>query len=255
MVGKTNSVRLEEPDVKIVSWSNGSEQDIEAMIEAHNKGIINIYNYWSVGDVRRVALSSMSASGVGESHVAQTVEFVLMDKYCDGFTITSTGKKPCFIVGMRNCLANDSAIETGYMNSSQTSANGWSGSARRTWCNNIFRNAVPSSLRNIFKQFTWKTGRGGSYTSGTRSTDDYFALPVEKVIFGTANYSQSDEANLYSIWEWYENQTNRIKSNTSYWTASSRSGSSGYFVSTYSNGTPDYYSASSSLGISPFGCI
>ena len=120
------------------------------MVAAADAGKINLSDYWSVGDTRTVQLSAMSATGVDESHNAQTVELVLM--HAGGYDLNSavaSGRSKCsFIVGMKNCLATD-----GYMNSSETNSGSWDGSARRTWCNNVFKAAMPSTLLPIFKQF------------------------------------------------------------------------------------------------------
>lgn len=244
----------------IVTWARGTDEEIFAMVEAADQGLINLSDYWAVGDTRTVQLSAMSATGVGESHSAQSATLVLMDSTCTGFTLataTSGGKtKPDFIVGLKNCL-----LETGYMNSRNTSADGWSGCERRTWCNNVFRPAIPASIRGIFKRFKWKQGKGGGSSSGILETTDYFGLAPEKAIFGRATYSQTDEAALYTQWDWYKTSTNRIKklgdtgSAYSWWECSPGSGDSGYFCHVYSNGNAYSNSANSTRGLAPFGCI
>ena len=238
----------------LVDWSTGTDEEIANMVAAADAGVITLSDYWEVGQTRSVSLSAMSATGVGESHAAQTVELVLMDTTCTGFTITNTSKKPSFIVGMKNCLN-----EIGYMNSSSQNTNGWSGCARRTWCNSVFYNAIPSTLRPIFKQFTWKQGSGGGASSGLLSTDDYFALPPEKAIFGSRTYSFSDEADLYSNWEWYQTSTNRKKtvnnSAGSWRECSPYSGYSSNFCSVRSGGAAGGGSAGNANGLAPFGCI
>lgn len=249
-------------NVKIVTWAGGTDSEIAAMVEAADKGLIELADYWAVGDERSVNLSAMAATGVGESHTAQTVKLVLMDKTCTGFTLATTtqgGKtKPSFIVGLKNALAT-----AGYMNSSDTTTNGWSGCARRTWCNNVFRTAIPTALRGIFKQFKWKQGKGGGATSGLLETTDYFGFAPEKAIFGSRSYSFSDEAALYAQWTWYATAANRIKkygesgSAGIWWECSPYSGNGYYFcrVSGSGSGGADYNYASSTYGLAPFGCI
>ena len=135
------------PSVKTVTWADGTDEEIVAMVNAADKGEINLADYWHVGDERQVILSAMEATGVGESHVEQTVTYVLMN--AGGKTLanaTLSGRTDCsFIVGMKNGLANG-----GYMNSSNTNSVGWEACARRTWCNDVFRKAIPSTLRVIF---------------------------------------------------------------------------------------------------------
>ena len=63
----------------IVTWADGTDAEIVAMVNAADDGMINLADYWSVGDERQVTLSAMEATGVGESHVEQTVTFVLMN--------------------------------------------------------------------------------------------------------------------------------------------------------------------------------
>lgn len=242
------------------TWATGTDAEIALMVAAADAGQINLKDYWAVGQERKLQLSAMSATGVGESHVAQEVTLVLMDSTCTGFTLataTSGGKtKPDFIVGLKNSL-----LEKGHMNSSDTNANGWSGCARRTWCNNVFRPSIPSSLRGIFKQFKWKQGTGYGASSGLLETTDYFGLPPAKSVFGSDSYSFSDEAALYTQWDWYETSTNRIKklgdngSAGNWWVCSPRSGASDRFCIVSSSGSANYGGASTARGLAPFGCI
>ncbi len=245
---------------KVPSWSTGTDAKIVEAVAMADRGEIDLTDYWAVGDERTVHLSAMAATGVGESHVEQDVTLVLMDTTCTGFTLaeaTAGGKtKPSFIVGMKNSLA-----EAGYMNSTRTNTDGWSGCARRTWCNDVFRAAIPESLRGVFKQFKWKQGQGGDTTSGLLETTDYFGLTPEKAIFGNAKYSFADEAALYEQWTWYKTALNRIKkrgdagSSGDWWECSPESNSSTSFCIVYSAGTEYYYTADYTRGLSPFGCI
>lgn len=245
--------------IKIVTWATGTDAEIADMVAAADAGQINLKDYWAAGQERTVNLSAMAATGVGETHAAQSATLVLMDSTCTGFTLataTSGGKtKPDFIVGLKNSL-----LKQGYMNSSNTDAN-WSGCARRTWCNNVFRSAIPELLRGIFKQFKWKQGQGGA-SSGLLETTDYFGLAPEKAILGRSTYSQADEAALYAQWDWYKTSTNRIKklgdngsAGSSWWGCSTYSGESKLFCIVNSRGEADIYSASVLLGLAPFGCI
>ena len=246
--------------VKIVTWATGTDAEIADMVAAADAGQISLKDYWAAGQERTVQLSAMAATGVSETHAAQSATLVLMDSACTGFTLattTSGGKtKPDFIVGLKNSL-----LEKGYMNSSNTNANGWSGCTRRTWCNNVFRPAIPSSLRGIFKQFKWKQGKGGGSSSGLLETTDYFGLPPEKAIFGSNSYAFTDEAALYAQWDWYKTSTNRTKNigddglASLWYECSSRSGSSGGFCYVSSVGSASSGNASAIIGLAPFGCI
>lgn len=245
---------------KFATWSTGTDAEIAEMVQKADAGLIDLKDYWAAGQERTVNLSAMAATGVGEAHAAQSATLVLMDSTCTGFTLattTSGGKtKPDFIVGLKNNL-----LEKGYMNSININTNGWSGCARRTWCNDVFRPSIPSSLRGIFKQFKWKQGKGGGGSSGLLETTDYFGLAPEKAIFGSATYSQTDEAALYAQWDWYKTSTNRIKklgdngSASDWWECSPYSGGSGLFCYVYRDGSASGNYASDTRGLAPFGCI
>lgn len=247
-------------NVKIVTWAGGTDQEIADMVAAADAGLINLQDYWAVGQERKVSLSAMAATGVGESHAAQTVTMVLMN--AGGKTLatpTAAGQTTCnYVVGLKNGLANGTSGEYGYMNSTNTNSGGWKSSARRTWCNSVFKNAIPSTLQSIFKPFVNKTGTGGSSTSGTENTTDTFALPAEIEVFGSATYSVTGEGSQF---QWYKTAANRIKkagdsgSADYWWERSPLSGSSAYFCRVYSDGSADAGSASSSYLIAPFGCI
>ena len=243
--------------LKTVTWANGTDEEIVAMVEAADQGVINLSDYWAVGDIRTVQLSAMSATGVGESHAAQQVDLVLM--HAGGYDLNAavaSGRTKCsFVVGLK-----DSLTEAGYMNSSNTNSGSWNGSARRTWCNNVFRNAIPSTLRAIFKQF--KTVTAQTYNGSTNQTSvDYFALPAEREIFDARNYCNQTEYNALFQFDYYKTASNRVKKlgktdTASYWwERSPLYSNSTYFCIVYSSGTANNYNASASRGLAPFGCI
>lgn len=244
---------------KFATWSTGTDAEIAEMVQKADAGLIDLKDYWAAGQERTVNLSAMAATGVGEAHAAQSATLVLMDSTCTGFTLattTSGGKtKPDFIVGLKNCL-----LEIGYINLSGSTENGWSGCARRTWCNDVFRPSIPVSLRGIFKQFKWKQGKG-RVSSGLLETIDYFGLAPEKAIFGSVTYAQTDESALYAQWDWYKTSTNRIKklgdngSNNVWWECSPRSQYWADFCRVHSDGAASSTSASDANGLAPFGCI
>ena len=240
----------------LVTWAGGTDEEIVKMVHLADEGKINLSDYWAVGDTRTVQLSAMSATGVGESHAAQQVDLVLM--HAGGYDLNAavaSGRTKCsFVVGLKDSLA-----EKGYMNSSDTNSGSWNGSARRTWCNNVFRNAIPSTLRAIFKQF--KTVTAQTYNGSTNQTSvDYFALPAEREIFDARNWCNQTEYNALFQFDYYKTASNRVKKlgktgRASYWWERSPYSSSG-FCFVYSDGSSggSYY-ASYTNGLAPFGCI
>ena len=253
----TTTQTITVASVKIVTWAGGTDKEIVAMVEAADQGVINLSDYWAVGDIRTVQLSAMSATGVGESHAAQQVDLVLM--HAGGYDLNAavaSGRTKCsFVVGLK-----DSLSEAGYMNSSNTNNGSWNGSARRTWCNNVFRNAIPSTLRAIFKQF--KTVTAQTYNGSTNQTSvDYFALPAEREIFDARNYCNQTEYNALFQFDYYKTASNRVKKlgktgTASYWWERSPhyNYSTNFCIVNSPGSATDYY-AGITYGLAPFGCI
>lgn len=243
------------PPCKIVSWADGTDEEIVAMVSAADAGYINLADYWSVGDERTMSLSAMSATGVGESHATQTVTMVLMNA---GGKELADGRECSFIVGSKSPL-----VSRGYMNSGTANTGSWESSARRTWCNNVFYNAVPESIRSIFKQH--KNITASDYNSVDLTTSlDYFALPAMKEIIGNelANNntggSTVNEFNALNQFEYYKDVNTRKLSDASgayYWWLRSPFSTSYQFCCVNTSGMNSCYTSNSKLMITPFGCI
>ena len=235
--------------VEIVSWASGTDEQIAAMVAAADAGQIDLSDYWSAGDTRTVHLSAMAATGVGESHAAQNVQLVLTDP---GHYTLANGKACSFVV-----LQKGSLSEYGYMNSSETNSGGWNSCQRRTWCNNVYRNAIPASLRGIFKQFKVRTANGSG--SGVTESTDWFSLFSEKEVFGSTTYANSSAESQNTQLNWFKTSSNRIKMVNGragyWWERSPHSGGSGDFCAVNYSGTADYWVATHTIGLAPFGCI
>lgn len=167
------------------------------------------------------------------------------------FTL-SNGKKCSFVVLQKDCLK-----ESGDMNSWSTNRGGWDSCARRTWCNSVYRNAIPASLRGIFKQFKVRTANG-SGSSVTESTD-WFSLFSEKEVFGSTTYANSSAESKNTQLTWFKTSSNRIKKwngvSAHWWERSPRSSDSYSFCFASRNGYADWTGSDAIYGLAPFGCI
>ena len=184
-----------------------------------------------------------------ETHAAQDVKMVLMHA---GQYPLADGGECAFVVGQKDCLN-----EKGSINVSNTPKYGWYVSERRSWCNSIFYNSLPTIIKNIFRQFA-NTSAGGKENSPTVS-NDFFSLFAEKEVFGTNTYADATaEATLFQI-EYFKNATNRIKkvnSYNEYWFLRSlMSGGSTDVCLVSKTGTPSAGGSNYFEGIAPFGCI
>ena len=254
--------------VQIVSWANGTDAQISAMVEAANQGKINLTNYWSVGDERKITLPAMDSiqytAYIGtttmESHEAQDATLVLVDSNNTNYTyvdVPSSGRTyPFFIVQLKNGLK-----ELGVMVGGSNNATGsWGGCHRRKWCNDLFRNSIPDGIRNIFHKVVTKTAE--TYNGTTiMKCNDYFFLPTEREILTANSYSNATEYNSMSQWSYYSTASNRIKyvgedgAAGNWWLRSPYKSGTGYYcaINTAGNGTY-VYTTQNSL-IAPAGCI
>ena len=261
-----------EPKIKLVPWSTGTDEEIVAMVNGYYDGkftLEDIKSVWHLGDTRSVDLSAMSATGVRESHRAQTVEFEILDFDHDTLT-TPIGSitKALITVDLKNCLRDANVTDTtglsntehGYMNSDNTSQGGWTSCARRTWCNNVFYNALPTYFKSLIKPVDKLTSAGNK--SSTINTDsDYCFLLSEIEIFGSITYSKAGEGSQYAGFaNATANKCKLPKWNSSslsdlWWERSPYGSSSTDFCLTYNLGNVYYSYAARALGLAPAFCL
>lgn len=267
-----NRLLGEPTELKIVTFAGGTDAEIAKMIQAHYNNKINVSDYWAVGDTRSVSLSAMSATGVGESHRAQTVQLVILGFEHDDLATAINGhSKAAVSVGLKDCLMdatsasnvnNGSAdTEKGYMNSTNTNVGGWKNCARRAWCNNVFFAALPSTWQSMVKIVNKKSGTGGGSSSGTEITADKIFLVAEIEIFDSRTYSVDGEGTQY---QYYKNATaNRYKMpkwgssyvSNIYWERSPFSGDTTTFCYVDTGGSANRNTASGARGVAPCLCI
>lgn len=251
-LGINNQAVLIYENTPVISWSDSTDEQIVAMIQDADNGTIDLADYWSVGDERVVSLSAMSATNVGESHSAQNIILVLT--HVGGKTLTTataSRRTTCsFQVDMKHCLN-----EAGYINSTNTNVGGWTSCPRRTWCNEVFYNAIPNTLRPIFKQHVNRTSSGNQQSSYDQ-TNDWFALRSEVEVCGTTSKSYTGEGSQV---DYYKTSANKVKNvnNTAsnWWTRSPSSQSTKWFCFILTDGSVGDIVASYNYGISVFGCI
>lgn len=261
----------EPEDLKIVAFADGTDAEIEKMIEAHYAGKINISDYWAVGDKRTIHHNAMDATGVSESHRANDYAYVIIGIEHDDLVTAINGKtKAAITIQTERMLYLDTTTEyntsynasheCGYINGSSTNSGGWEGCARRMWCNNVYKKCLPTYIQNMMKQVK-KLASAGSRSSTIKISNDYAFLLSETEIFGSATYSYAGEGKQY---QYFKNATaNRYKkprySSTyvsgQYWTRSPYSSGSDSFCGVGRGGGANADSASNTGGIVPCLCI
>lgn len=261
----------EPEDLKIVAFADGTDAEIENMIEAHYAGKINISDYWAVGDKRTIHHNAMDATGVSESHRANDYAYVIIGIEHDDLVTAINGKtKAAITIQTERMLyldttteynsSYDTSHECGYMNSSNTNSGGWGYCDRHTWCNNVYKKCLPTYIQNMMKQVRKLTSEG-SQSNTIKTSNDYAFLPSEIEIFGSTMHSFAGEGKQY---QYFKNATaNRYKkprySSTyvsgQYWTRSPYSSGSDSFCGVGRGGSANADSASNTGGIVPCLCI
>ena len=219
----------------IPTWADGTIAEIENALRMHYNGALDLTDYWSVGDKRTIHLNAMTADGVSEAHHADDYEFVIIGmKHDDLVTPIGNITKAAITLQMDRILYKNTTANTyssyypsvsdegGYMNSMHKNAGGWTSCARRTWCNNVFYNAVESGIKSLIKPVVKKTSAGNKSSVINSDNDNVFLLS-EIEIFGSINYSFAGEGSQYS---YFTTATNRYKKPVY---ASSSSSVSGYW--------------------------
>ena len=263
---------LGEPEgLKIVTFADGTDAEIEKMIEAHYAGKINIGDYWAVGDKRTIHHNAMDATGVSESHKANDYAYIIIGIEHDDLVTAINGKtKAAITIQTERMLYLDTtteynssyntAHECGYINSSKTNNGGWEGCARRAWCNNVYRRCLPAYIQSMIKQVK-KLTSAGSQSNTIKTSNDYAFLPSEIEIFGSATYSFAGEGKQY---QYFKNATaNRYKKprydndhvSGYYWERSPVRGNSSFFCGAHINGDATQLSANDINGVVPCLCI
>lgn len=237
--------------IELVPWSTGTDAQIKAMVDAYYDGKLtlqDIQSVWSIGAEREVQLSAMPATGVDETHNAQSVKFVIVN--WGGKTLNDGNNTECLaIVEQKNGL-----FETGKMNSTNSNIGGWHDCLRRRWCNSIYKDAIPATFRELFKEHKNPSADGyGTLADAI----DYFALPSEYEILGLQDDATAIEGSQFA-WHQFGNKykTNgEGGSRASYWLRSCTASTTQFCGIAKKDASSGPYLANAGLILAPFGCI
>ena len=188
--------------------------------------------FFKVGDSKTVNIG-------GTNYEVQIIGFNHDDKV--------SGGKAAYSFQLVDCLN-----QTQQINTSNTNAGGWNGSAMRGRMS-TYKGQLPSDLRSAIKTVQKKSGTGGGSSSGTQNTNDDLFLLSEIEIFGSTTYSVAGEGTQY---EYYAAGNSTIKkvngSANIWWERSPYSGYANGFCyvgsSGDANGNAAYYSYGVSFG-------
>ena len=160
----------------IPSFSQATDEEITKALEYHRRGLIDLTKYWAVGDERPIHLNAMEAlSPLTDTHVAQDNALVILDNR-ELFNLSDSegGGKNIFIIGLKYSLLEKGT--PGGISGSESNTTFWKDTIRRTWCDEVFREALPTEVKKWFKKFKYKSNYSNDYTFFIES-ENYFVLP------------------------------------------------------------------------------
>lgn len=267
-ISKYKNIYINVYNYSDITWANGTDEEIEFMVSRANKGEIDLTDYWHIGDERVVHLNTMPATDVLESHAEQDIIMVLMDtnnvNYTYVETPTSGRTNPFFIVCQKQPLK-----KSGIMSSDDTTYS-WSSSScvRRIWCDDVYKNSLPTIFSKIFKEVSYYS----YYKDGSRyysnNTSSYFFLPNINEMTTIQTVFNDYTAIGDVTWEYFKNEQNVLikpgdtgNATSGYW---SRSGyywgdyKQFYYIYSYTSGNSvrgDSAKGNYSKGLVVAGCI
>lgn len=239
---------IELGELKTATFAEATEAELNSIFSLAKAGTIDIASDigWAVGDTRTISVSAFTAGGNVEV-AKQDIDLVIssFDDYNGAGAKMQIDFKDCITPGVR-------------MNSSDTNSGGWPSSEMYTTTIPALLNALPTWLKNNLLEFTTKTSEGNRSSEIEETTGNKLALRSEIEIFGSTTYSKSGEGSQIA---YYKTSGNRVKklghsgSASRWWLRSPYGGSSTSFCGVSSGGSADWYGATDTCGVAPFGCI
>lgn len=193
-------------------------------------------NYWSVGDTKSVVIGGVTYTIeiIGFSH----------DVLADG------SGKAGITFAMKDCLN-----ATYQMNTANTNAGGWGGSALRNTLQGTIFNQLPADMRMAIRAVNKKASAGSQSTTINEYPDTLFLLS-EIEVFGGNTYCVPGEGTQYSI---FADSTSRIKkmngAATNWWLRSPFKSNTTYFGRVNYMGSADGLAANGANAVAFAFCV
>lgn len=249
----------------------GTYSEISEMLNAHYNGLINIADYWDIGDTRTENVPSIPNTltndlYVNETQPSQSIELCIIGLNHDDLETAINGiNKAAITVQTKDCLSY-----SGFMNLSGTGYTEalWGQSQRREWCNNNFYNSLPIDLQPLIKNVIKLSNRYSNIIpqrTQANTVDKIFLLSLSEVCAEDFSYGY-DTTYLEPDGEQYEYMitgSNKIKnigtSASNWWTRTGTIEDSNnyiYFFRVNSLGVINGASSPTTyLGIAPAFCL
>ena len=245
----TFDITVQQSIPQVASWSTGTDEEVSAIIDAAQAGIIDLQTYagWAEGDVRTIPISPFT-DGAGVSHAQQNMRLAISS--FDDYNNCGCVMQVDFI---------DRLEEPSQMNMTDTSSGGYGASVMKTTTMPALVNALPEWLKSRLIEFSCPTGAGGGSCTIVQVPGNKLALRSQSEVTGSTYYSCSGEGSRLNYYAYGSGSYYRKKaisgSNGDWWYRSPYGGTETAFAIMNAVGRPEAWRATSSRGISPFGCL
>ncbi len=245
---QTTPVERTKNGVKLVPFAFGTDEEIAAMIDAANEGLIDLQTdgLWRVGDSRTIHIDAWTGGG-SVSHSAQDLSIAIAQ-------FGDYNECGCVMQFDFEALTT----EAQRMNATNTNVGGYGATEMFTTSLPALVDALPAWLKSRLKTFAVLTSKGNSSSEIESVAGNKLALRSEVEVLNTHSISADGEGELIELYRYGGNRAKTYtgsSSNSYYWFRSPYKSGSQYFVSYSSNSASPTQASSTTQRIAPFGCL
>lgn len=229
-----------KPSVEIVAFPDGTDAQIAAMVEAHYKGEISVYEHWAVGDTRTIIVN-------GSEYTIAILDF----EHDDLTKPVSGHSKAAVSIQMVDCLSVKYS-----MNDTDTNYGSWESSKLREMMNGVMPDWFPYVLRSQIKPVDKKTTMGNQNTEISITSDKLWLPSQAETGLRTDNQAYVQEGAAYPYFSTAGSRTKKCEgSDCSWWSRSPYISKNDSFCCVYSDGNAGDHEAGREYGISIGFCL
>lgn len=251
---QTLPVERTKNGVRLVSWTYGSDEDIAAMIDAAQQGLIDLQEDggWRVGEFRTIHVGAWTGGG-SVSHAETDIKIVI-SQFGDYNECGSVMQFDFFEV----------FPEKQRMHSSSTNVGGYGASEMYTTTLPALVEALPSWLKMRLKTFSVVATKGNQSTALETITNNKLALRSASELFSSPGSSFGTEGSQIVLYAGAPDSVNGSRKKNKARTTSSEgyllrspslTGNTSYGAMTSSSALTAYTASSVYVSIAPFGCL
>ena len=228
------------------TFAEATWAEIKDMLDAHDRGDINIYDMWDIGDERPISINPFDYANILKNTSESTNTLIIVEKSAENVYVDEANSEdvvPChYVVQFKYPVIHSSKhvslLGTGY----------WENIGARTALNGTYLDAIIGHESNgagfdsLVKTTAIKSYNPSAQGSIATTKDRMFLLSAVNV-FGSSQasskYYSANEYGIKQLYDYYAVETNRGKTRidgtrANWWTRSRRTNESNYLL-VYSN--------------------